>query len=145
MRVFRPLVTLASNLLWKGREGFNLDYTPDFTKRLSIPVICVGGIRTRAAMDAAMKRGLCDAVSAGRPFIADPYFHRHLRDREPGPRCIDCNACVGHLGALTADCYHPAVRAEKDAMLERWGAEFSLDATDPDPRLEADGKLINFT
>lgn len=123
MRIFHPLVALVSNLLWKGREGFNLDYTPDFRQKLSIPVICVGGFRTRAAMEAAIDRGLCDAVSAGRPFIADPYFYRHLRDNEPGPRCVDCNACVGHLGAQPADCYHPTVRAEKDAMLEKLAKE----------------------
>lgn len=119
MRVFRPLIALASNLLWKGREGFNLDYTPDFKAALKIPVISVGGFRTRAAMESALRDGLCDAVSAGRPFIADPYFFRHLRDDRPGPRCVDCNACIGHLGAQPADCYHPLVRAEKDAMLAR--------------------------
>ena len=32
LRVFRPLVALASNLLWKGREGFNLD-TPRSSRR----------------------------------------------------------------------------------------------------------------
>lgn len=117
LRVFRPLVTLACNLLWKGREGFNLDYTPDFKARLRIPVISVGGFRTRQTMEAAITRGLCDAVSAGRPFLADPFFYRHVRDGTPGPRCVDCNACVGHLGAQPADCYHPQVRAEKDAML----------------------------
>jgi 2,4-dienoyl-CoA reductase-like NADH-dependent reductase (Old Yellow Enzyme family) len=118
MRTFRPLVALASNLLWKGREGFNLDYTPAFTRTLGIPVICVGGFRTRAAMERAIGQGQCDAVSAGRAFIADPYFFRHLRDNEPGPRCVDCNACVGHLGAQPADCYHPGVKAEKDAMMQ---------------------------
>ncbi len=117
LRLFRPLITMASNLLWKGREGFNLDYAREFKKRLGIPVICVGGFRTRAAMEAAIRGGLCDAVSAGRPFIADPYLYRHLLENRPGPRCVDCNACVGHLGARPADCYHPTVRAEKDAML----------------------------
>lgn len=121
LRVFRPLVAFASNLLWKGREGFNLDYTPDFKARLTIPVISVGGFRTRATMEAAIARGLCDAVSAGRPFLADPFFYRHIRDGTPGPHCVDCNACVGHLGAQPADCYHPRVRAEKDAMLAELG------------------------
>ena len=119
VRVFRPLIALASNLLWKGREGFNLDYTPAFKAALNIPVICVGGFRTRDRMEAALANCLCDAVSAGRPFIADPYFYRHLRVHETGPRCVDCNACVGHLGAQPVDCYHPRVRAEKDAMLSR--------------------------
>lgn len=119
LRVFRPLVALASNLLWKSRQGYNLDYTPQFKERLAIPVICVGGFRTREAMEAAISAGKCDAVSAGRAFIADPYFYRHIRDQQPGPRCVDCNACVGHLGAQPAECYHPLVKAEKDAMLAR--------------------------
>lgn len=122
LRVFRPLVTLASNLLWPGRQGYNLDYTPQFKQKLNIPVICVGGFRTRDAMEDAIVRGQCDAVSAGRAFIADPFFYRHIRDNQPGPRCVDCNGCVGHLGARPAECYHPAVKAEKDAMLAREAA-----------------------
>ncbi|MCB1954175.1 MAG: NADH:flavin oxidoreductase [Rhodocyclaceae bacterium] len=119
MRWFRPLVAWASNHLWKGREGFNLDYAPAFARRLSIPVICVGGFRSRAAMEDAIGRGLCGAVSAGRAFIADPFLFRHLRDGQAGPRCVDCNGCVGHLGAQPADCYHPLVGADKRAMLAR--------------------------
>jgi len=121
MRLFRPLVALASNWLWKGREGFNLDFTPAFEGKLSIPVICLGGFRTRAVMEEAIEKGLCDAVSAGRPFLADPFFFAHTRDGTPGPRCVDCNACVGHLGAQPADCYHPYVKTEKAAMLARLG------------------------
>ncbi len=82
-------------------------------------MICVGGFLTREAMEAAIARGDCDIVSAGRAFIADPLLYRHLKENEPGPRCVDCNACIGHLGARPADCYHPQVRAEKDAMLAR--------------------------
>ena len=122
LRVFRPLVTLASNLLWPGRQGYNLDYTPQFKEKLGIPVICVGGFRRRETMEAAIAQGKCDAVSAGRAFIADPFFYRHVRDNQAGPHCVDCNGCVGHLGAKPAECYHPLVKAEKDAMLAREGA-----------------------
>lgn len=117
--MFWPLLAVAFNLIWRPREGFNQRYTQAFKARLSIPVICVGGFLTREAMQAAIARGLCDIVSAGRAFIADPLLYRHLRENEPGPRCVDCNACIGHLGAQPVDCYHPAVRAQKDAMLAR--------------------------
>lgn len=118
-RVFRPLLTLLCNLIWRPREGFNLSYARRFKEKLSIPVICVGGFVTRARMERALAEADCDLVSAGRAFIADPYLYRHLRDNEPGPRCVDCNACVGSIGAQPLDCYHPTVRAEKDAMLAR--------------------------
>jgi 2,4-dienoyl-CoA reductase-like NADH-dependent reductase (Old Yellow Enzyme family) len=118
-RLSWPVLALAFNLVWTPREGFNLRYTREFKPKLGIPVICVGGFLTRAAMEAALRRGECDIVSAGRAFIADPLLYRHLRDNEAGPRCVDCNACIGHLGARPAECYHPRVRAEKDAMLAR--------------------------
>lgn len=118
-RLFWPLLALACNLIWMRREGFNLRYTQAFKANLSIPVICVGGFLTRETMQTAIDRAQCDIVSAGRAFIADPLLYRHLRENEPGPRCVSCNACIGHLGAQPADCYHPVVRAEKDAMLAR--------------------------
>ena len=118
-RVFRPLMTVACNLIWKGREGFNLEYARQFKERLSVPVICVGGFLTRAAMEAALERGWCDVIAVGRGFIADPFLYEHLRDNTPGPRCNSCNACVGVIGTHPIDCYHPRIRAEKDAMLAR--------------------------
>jgi 2,4-dienoyl-CoA reductase-like NADH-dependent reductase (Old Yellow Enzyme family) len=118
-RLFWPFLALVFNLIWTPREGFNLRYAREFKRKLKIPVICVGGFLTREAMEAAIRQGECDIVSAGRAFIADPLLYRHLRDNEPGPRCVDCNACIGHLGAQPAECYHPRVKAEKDAMLAR--------------------------
>lgn len=115
--VFWPLVALACNLIWRPYEGYNLRYARHFKKALSIPVLCVGGFLTRVEMEAAIEQGLCDAVSVGRGFIANPFLYRQLRDGSPGPRCVDCNACIGCIGSQPIDCYHPQVRAEKDAML----------------------------
>lgn len=115
--VFWPLFAFLCNLIWRPYEGYNLRYAREFKKALSIPVFCVGGFLTRAEMQAAIEQGSCDAVSVGRGFVANPLLYRHLRDGTPGPRCVDCNACVGHIGSQPIDCYHPEVRAEKDAML----------------------------
>jgi 2,4-dienoyl-CoA reductase-like NADH-dependent reductase (Old Yellow Enzyme family) len=117
MRLVRPLATAAFNLVWPHREGFNLKYARRFKAALRIPVICVGGFVTRAAMEAALADSGCDALSCGRPMIADPLLYRHLREGTPGPRCVFCNACVARVGGRPVDCYEPAVRAEKDRML----------------------------
>ena len=68
-------------------------------------------------MESTIEDGLCDAISAGRAFIADPFFYKHLQDNVSGPQCVFCNACVGRIGSEDLDCYHPRVRREKDAML----------------------------
>lgn len=118
LRLARPLATAAFDLLWPHREGFNLPYARAFKAALRIPVICVGGFLTRAAMEQALREEACDAVSSGRPMIADPLLYRHLREGTSGPRCVFCNACVARVGGRPVDCYHPRVRAEKDRMLE---------------------------
>ncbi len=118
-RWFRPLLAVLFNLIWKGREGYNLQYAQAFKQKLSIPVICVGGFLTRKAMQVAIEQRQCDVIAAGRAFIADPLLYRHLRDDEAGPQCVNCNACGGNIGTHPLDCYHPDVRAEKDAMLAR--------------------------
>ena len=122
MQLSWPLLAVAFDVIWRPREGFNLAYTRAFKTKLAIPVICVGGFLTRQAMQDAIAQGACDIVSAGRAFIADPLFYRHLRHGEPGPVCVSCNACIGHIGVQPADCYHPRIRAEKDAMLARLDA-----------------------
>jgi len=75
-------------------------------------------------MEAAIEDGLCDAISGGRSFIANPFLYQHLHEYVSGPQCVFCNACVGHIGSKPLDCYHPQVRKEKDAMLAA-GAEAS--------------------
>ena len=114
-----PLIALVSNLLWFHREGFNLRYAKAFTDTLQIPVLCVGGFQSRPAMEKALNNRMCDAVSSARQFIADPYLYKHLKENTSGPKCVFCNACIGHVGEMPLDCYYPAVRAEKDAMLTK--------------------------
>ncbi len=115
--LFWPLLAVVCNLIWRPYEGYNLRYARQFKAVLSIPVICVGGFQTRERMEAAIEDRLCDAISCGRSFIADPFLYRHLKAGISGPKCVYCNACVGHIGSRALDCFHPQVRKEKDAML----------------------------
>lgn len=115
--IFWPLIGLVSNLIWRPRPGFNLRYARHFKAILNIPVICVGGFLEEDDMQQALSDRLCDAISAGRPFIADPLLYHHLQNKRTGPKCVFCNACIGRVGSEPLDCYHPRVRKEKDTML----------------------------
>jgi 2,4-dienoyl-CoA reductase-like NADH-dependent reductase (Old Yellow Enzyme family) len=118
LKHFDPLFAAISNRLWPSREGFNLDYARRFKAELSVPIISVGGFRTRSAMEQALNDGATDAISCGRAFIADPYLFEHLRANETGPRCDDCNLCLARAGTGPVDCWNPIVRAEKNKLLE---------------------------
>ncbi len=116
VRLDRVLGAL-SNRLWPVREGFNLEYARKFKAALSVPVISVGGFRTREAMELALADGAADAISCGRGFIADPYLYEHLRENTLGPQCDSCNLCLARSGTGPVDCWNPVVRADKEKLL----------------------------
>ncbi len=117
IKYFRWLMAPISNLLWKKKEGYNLNYAQKFKDKLTIPVICVGGFQTKQAMEVALTNGQCDAISLARAFVADPFLVKHLRDNQKGPECEFCSACLAHIGTNPVDCYNPSVKAERDKML----------------------------
>jgi 2,4-dienoyl-CoA reductase-like NADH-dependent reductase (Old Yellow Enzyme family) len=122
LRLGHGLFDALSRRLWPPHEGFNLAYSRRFRQALRIPVICVGGFHTRAAMEAALEAGHADAISCGRAFIADPWLVEHLRTGVPGPRCDYCNLCLARSGTGPVDCFNPVVRAQKEKLLAEKGA-----------------------
>jgi 2,4-dienoyl-CoA reductase-like NADH-dependent reductase (Old Yellow Enzyme family) len=115
-----PLIERAAERLAPGFEGFNLPQAEQFTAALDIPVICVGGFHTREGMEAAITTGRCDAVSAARAMIADPYLFRNMRDPAPGrPVCGYHNGCIARFGGRAIDCYVEDIRVRRDDMLRR--------------------------
>lgn len=66
-------------------------------ERCSIPVICVGGVESRADMEEAMARGI-GFFQIGRATIRDPEFPRKLASDEiTESDCDHCNRCVAAM------------------------------------------------
>ena len=120
MFALAPLIEGVAEHLAPGGEGFNLPQAERFTTNLDIPVICVGGFHTAPAMESAIRTGQCDAVSAARAFIADPYLYRHVTAAATPadiPVCGYCNGCIARFGGKPIDCYNDEIRSRKDLML----------------------------
>jgi 2,4-dienoyl-CoA reductase-like NADH-dependent reductase (Old Yellow Enzyme family) len=116
----RPFAAYA-NRKWATQEGFNLQSAKSFTAALDVPVITVGGFKTRSAIEGAISTGATDAVSVGRAMIADPFLYKHLTGGGSGPRCDYCNQCVAVGGSEGLDCYNPALRPARQRMLAAAG------------------------
>ncbi len=115
--LFRQPISWMFNLIWPHYEGFNTHYSQAFKKKLSMPIICVGGFLTQPAAAEAVNAGLCDAISVGRAMIADPYLYKHFKEGTAGPECTFCNGCIARAGRLPVDCYDKSVKEAQEKML----------------------------
>ena len=82
---------------------------------VSIPVLAVGGIRTRAEIDTILDGGHADLAGIGRPFYAEPDLPRRILSDPPSDRhdaglCQNSNLCVpAQMLGMKGACYNPEV------------------------------------
>jgi 2,4-dienoyl-CoA reductase-like NADH-dependent reductase (Old Yellow Enzyme family) len=80
------------------RAGVNEGYFSKFAARLadeiSIPVICVGGWRSKNIMEKILNDTNIAALSISRPLLREPDFPKKLQRGEIEiSKCLSCNAC----------------------------------------------------
>ncbi|MCD4779022.1 MAG: NADH:flavin oxidoreductase [Candidatus Omnitrophica bacterium] len=74
---------------------YNLLYAKIAKQHTQIPVICVGGFRTKQEMIGAVERKETDFVSLCRPFICEPDLVTELMSNDCyKAKCLDCNMCA---------------------------------------------------
>jgi 2,4-dienoyl-CoA reductase-like NADH-dependent reductase (Old Yellow Enzyme family) len=80
-------------------EAYYRDYSRMMKEAVDIPVILVGGIRSKAVMEMLLKERYTDMVSMSRPFIAEPDLVVKLRTGQADKvRCVSCNLCSDRRG-----------------------------------------------
>lgn len=66
---------------------------------VDIPVILVGGLRSRQVMQRVLDEGVCDLVSLCRPFIREPDLVNAIAaGRTERVACVSCNKCYDPSG-----------------------------------------------
>ncbi len=81
------------------QEGYLLDFALKIKKAIpNVPIISVGGYRSKAKMEEAIKSGI-DMISLSRPLIRDPNFvKKMLEGNLERSDCKNCNRCVIAIG-----------------------------------------------
>lgn len=79
-------------------EGYFKDYARMIREAVDIPVMLVGGLRSRAVMEGVLTQGYADMVSLSRPFIREPDLVLKFREGAEEAECISCNLCFDEGG-----------------------------------------------
>ncbi len=74
-------------------EAYFLGAAEVIKKEVNIPVIIVGGIRSRFIMEKVVNEGLVDMVSLCRPFICEPDLVTKMAAGAEKVKCVSCNKC----------------------------------------------------
>lgn len=90
----------------KSGEGYFKEFARKIKEAVNIPVIAVGGIRSRAFAERMIKEGYADMISMARPLIRDPYLPlKWMRDEGQASDCKSCNVCLRSVSVKKLGCY----------------------------------------
>jgi 2,4-dienoyl-CoA reductase-like NADH-dependent reductase (Old Yellow Enzyme family) len=111
--------------LWRrpsrgGVEGINLRDCRAIKEAVSVPVLCTGGFQTASVVAAAIERGDCDAVTIGRPLIANSNLVQLWQsglDRPERP-CTYSNKCLINEIENPLGCYEESRFDSRDQMIQ---------------------------
>jgi len=87
-------------------EGYNLETAARVKQAVSLPVITVGGMRTKRFMDTAIREAKTDFVSMARPLLLEPDLANKFRNGlSEAARCDNCNMCLIASDTLPIRCH----------------------------------------
>ena len=80
------------------KAGVNEGYFANFATRLaevvSVPIICVGGWRSRQVMEKFLNASKIELISLSRPLVREPDLpKKFLSGSSDVSKCVSCNAC----------------------------------------------------
>ncbi|MDI6801370.1 MAG: NADH:flavin oxidoreductase [Thermodesulfovibrionales bacterium] len=86
--------TCQIDILKKEQEAYFRKASRLFKKELNIPVILVGGIRSKNVAEDVLQRGDADLISMSRPLIREPDLPNKFMQGKEKADCISCNGCL---------------------------------------------------
>jgi 2,4-dienoyl-CoA reductase-like NADH-dependent reductase (Old Yellow Enzyme family) len=77
-----------------AKEAYNLELARSIKTVISCPVMVVGGFRSYAVAEKALRQDKMDYIALSRPLIREPNLPERWRTGDLGPAtCISCNKC----------------------------------------------------
>lgn len=87
-------MTVRPDIKSEDREAYFRQAGRSIRAAVRVPLMLVGGMRSRAVMEDVLGRGEADLISLSRPLIREPNLPELLRNGKEKADCISCNGCM---------------------------------------------------
>ena len=74
-------------------EGYFGDFAAKLASEVEIPIICVGGWRSREFMEQYLNQTQVEMLSLSRPLVREPDLPKKFLSGVKSSKCVSCNAC----------------------------------------------------
>jgi 2,4-dienoyl-CoA reductase-like NADH-dependent reductase (Old Yellow Enzyme family) len=92
-------------------EAYFLPYARAVKKKVQIPIILVGGLRSTMRMVQVLADGDADFVAMSRPFVREPDLVQLIQQGQRKiTACTSCNLCLLHSGLDPLQCWRQSWR-----------------------------------
>lgn len=88
------LKTAQPDIVSEEQEAYFRSAGRAFKEKLHIPVMLVGGMRSRSVMEDVLQKREADLISLARPLIREPDLPNKFREGKEKADCISCNGCM---------------------------------------------------
>ncbi|MBI3592203.1 MAG: hypothetical protein HY099_01755 [Nitrospirae bacterium] len=96
--------TAQPNILKPEQEAYFRAASRLFKENVNIPIILVGGIRTRTMAEDVLLNGDADLISLSRPLIREPDLPNKFMEGREKADCISCNGCMRFMKLDVVKC-----------------------------------------
>lgn len=116
------LVGIAEQVFQEMVDQYNIEeaYNLNAAKVIkpimgNIPLILVGGLRSKVMMEEIIEKKHADFISMSRPFIREPFLVKNFKEgKQDKAACISCNRCLAAVpNDFPVRCYTKKFPSEK--------------------------------
>lgn len=107
--------TVRTEILKPQQEAYFRSAAGLFKRHLSMPVMLVGGMRSKPVMEDVLLRGDADLISLSRPLIREPDLPHKMVEGKEKADCISCNGCMRFNKLDVVRCTQKESEAVKDS------------------------------
>jgi 2,4-dienoyl-CoA reductase-like NADH-dependent reductase (Old Yellow Enzyme family) len=96
--------SVRKDILHPDEEAYFLPQARKAREATDLPLILVGGLRSKSVMERILEEGTADFISLCRPLIREPDLPRRLQEGQDKAACISCNRCWPPPGEYGVKC-----------------------------------------